>query len=99
MSKKVDISENRLCLGKQELIERMAYFTERRGGTPMNGRVFGLLLVANPPSQDSFSICNQLNASKGAVSNALNELIALVVVKSKKKRGDRTRYLHVDPEA
>lgn len=98
MSKKSNIKENKLCLGKQEMIQRMAYFTERRGGTPMNGRVFGFLLVANPPLQDFYSICKNLDASKGAVSNALKELINFGIVSFERKEGERKRYFYIDPE-
>ncbi len=96
MNKKVDIKEDKLCIGKQEIIEKMALFTEKRGGTPMNGRVFGYLLIANPPKQDFFGICKALDASKGAVSNALNELIDFGVVDYSKKEGERKRYFYID---
>ncbi|HKK89215.1 MAG TPA: hypothetical protein VJ917_10215 [Saprospiraceae bacterium] len=99
MDKKVEVKENKLSTRKQEIIERMAQFTERRGATPMNGRVFGFLLVAHQPKQDFFSICKSLDASKGAVSNALNELIDFGVVKFEKKEGGRKRYFYVDHEA
>ena len=98
MDKKVEHKENKLSIKKQEIIERMAQFTERRGATPMNGRVFGFLLVADQPKQDFFSICKTLDASKGAVSNALNELIDYGLVKYEKKEGRRKRYFYVDHE-
>lgn len=98
MDKEAVVKENKLSIKKQGIIERMAQFTERRGATPMNGRVFGLLLVANQPKQDFFSICKALDASKGAVSNALNELIDFGVVNYEKKEGGRKRYFYVDHE-
>ena len=73
-------------------------FYEQTGLTPTEARVFALLLLSDPPELDFFTIQDQLNVSKGAVSNALRGLLAEGRVTYLTKSGDRRRYFRVSSE-
>ena len=81
----------------QLTIERHGTFFEQRGMTPMEARVFALLLLADPPHLDFYTIQNTLGASKSAISNALNRLLAADRIDYLTKPGDRKRYFGVNP--
>ena len=79
-----------------EMVERMGVLFEQSGYTPMHGRVFAYLLLAEPPHQDFFTIQEFLKASKSAISNALKFLTKEGVVEYITFSGDRKRYFKVD---
>lgn len=81
-----------------EVVERMGDYFEASGRTPMRGRVFGYLLVAEPKRRDFDSIREALQASKSAVSLALTGLTDQGLVKARRKPGKRKRYFDVDVE-
>jgi DNA-binding transcriptional regulator GbsR (MarR family) len=80
-----------------ETIERHGTFFERRGMTPMEARVFALLLLSDPPHLDFYTIQDRLGASKSAISNALNRLLEADRIDYLTKPGDRKRYFGVNP--
>lgn len=77
----------------------MGVFFEQRGLTPMHGRVFAYLLLAEPPYKDFYDIQAFLKASKSAISNALKFLMDKRLVKYITFSGDRRRYFQVDIDA
>lgn len=79
-----------------EMVERMGVLFEQSGYTPMHGRVFAYLLLAEPPHQDFFTIQEFLKASKSAISNALKFLTNEGIVEYITFSGDRKRYFKVD---
>lgn len=81
---------------KQE-IEDLGTFFEGRGMTPMEARVFSLLLLSEPHYQDFFSIQEELSASKSSISNALNRLMISKRVDYRTLPGDRKRYFKINP--
>lgn len=81
---------------KEEMVEQMGVFFEQRGLTPIHGRVFAYLLLAEPPHKDFYEIQAFLKASKSAISNALKFLINQKLVKYTTFSGDRRRYFQVD---
>ncbi|MCB0638499.1 MAG: MarR family transcriptional regulator [Lewinella sp.] len=83
---------------KEEMVKRMGVFFEQLGLTPMHGRVFAYLLLAEPPYQDFYQIQEFLKASKSAISNALKFLIDRNSVKYLTFSGDRRRYFQVNLE-
>ncbi len=82
---------------KQQLVEEIGIFFERTM-TPMEARVFGYLLLADPPHQDFFAIQEFLQASKSAISNALRRLMDQGLVEYTTFTGDRRRYFRINPE-
>ncbi len=81
---------------KQEQVEAMGVFFEKSGYSPMAGRVFSFLLLAEPPYQDFYQIQAFLSASKSATSNALNLLMKDGTVDYITFSGDRKRYFRVN---
>ena len=81
-----------------ERVEEIGVFYEQTGLTPTEARVFALLLLSDPPELDFFAIQDQLNVSKGAVSNALRRLLAEGRVTYLTKPGNRRRYFRVSGE-
>ena len=81
---------------KKELIESIGVIYERAGHTPMAGRVAGLLFLAEPPYKSFDQLVEELSASKSAVSNALNVLLAMGLIDYKTFHGDRKRYFKIN---
>lgn len=80
----------------KQYVEDLGVQLEKMGSTPMEGRVFSYLLIANPPEKSFDEILEFLQASKSAVSNALKKLQTTGTVKYITKSGDRKRYFTVD---
>jgi len=78
------------------LIESIGVIYERAGHTPMAGRVAGLLFLAEPPYKSFDQLVAELSASKSAISNALNVLLAMGLIDYKTFHGDRKRYFKIN---
>lgn len=83
---------------KEEMVEQMGVVFEQRGLTPMHGRVFAYLLLAEPPYKDFYEIQEFLKASKSAISNAIKFLMDRNLVKYITFSGDRRRYFQANIE-
>ncbi|TXF91019.1 TrmB family transcriptional regulator [Neolewinella aurantiaca] len=81
----------------KEKVEEIGIFFESTGLTPMEARVFSLLLLSDPPQMDFFAIQEFLSASKSTISNALKRLMNEGRVDYMTKPGDRKRYFKVSP--
>ncbi len=81
---------------KQEFVERAGVQMERMlGFSPIIGRVVAYLFVAEPPEQTFFEIKDFVNASKSAISNAINHLLRGGSIEEITKPGDRKRYFRL----
>jgi len=81
----------------KEKVEEVGIFFESTGLTPMEARVFALLLLSDPPQMEFFAIQEFLSASKSTISNALKRLMTERRVDYMTKPGDRKRYFKVSP--
>jgi len=81
----------------KEKVEEVGIFFESTGLTPMEARVFSLLLLSDPPQLDFFAIQEFLSASKSTISNALKRLMNEGRIDYMTKPGDRKRYFKVSP--
>ncbi len=81
----------------KQKVEELGIFFESTGLTPMEARVFALLLLSDPPEKDFFAIQDFLQASKSTISNALKRLMNEGRVNYTTKPGDRKRYFRVSP--
>jgi predicted transcriptional regulator len=81
---------------KGKIIERVGIALEKAGLPPLPGRVFAYLLVAEPSHKTFFEIQEDLQASKSAVSNALNLLMNKGAVEYTTFLGDRKRYFRLN---
>ncbi len=79
-------------------VEEIGIELEKLGRKPMEGRVFAYLLLSDPPHQTFDEIREFLNASKSAISYALNNLQNEKTVKYITFSGDRKRYFKVDTD-
>ena len=82
----------------QARVEAMGVFFEKLGYSPINGRVFALLLLAEPPYKDFYEIREFLAASKSSISNALNQLMQEGNVDYLTFSGDRRRYFRINTD-
>lgn len=80
----------------QKKVEEMGIVFEKAGLTPMHGRVFAYLLLAEPPYKDFYEIQEFLKASKSAISNALKYLMDQGMIDYITFSGDRRRYFRVN---
>ncbi|MCP9234697.1 GbsR/MarR family transcriptional regulator [Lewinella sp. JB7] len=79
----------------KQRVEELGVFFEQTKLTPMEARVFALLLLSDPPEMDFYAIQDFLQASKSTISNALKRLMAEGRVEYITKPGDRKRYFRV----
>ncbi|MBI1183116.1 MarR family transcriptional regulator [bacterium] len=91
MERNINLRDN-----QRELIEKFGVFMDRSGMSPAEGRVLGLLAVADVTELTFDEIHETLGLSKGAVSNALNRLQNLNRIEYITKPGDRKRYFRLE---
>ena len=78
------------------LVEEYGLLIEEMGGTRMEGRVMGWLLLSDPPVQSLTEIADGLGVSKAAVSTAARSLLqsgAVERVSEPGQRGDSYRSI------
>ncbi len=80
-------------------VEEFGVMFERMGSTRMLGRVWGALLVADPPEMTAEELAEFLQASRGSISQATRQLIEIGVVQRINKTGVRRDYFRVRPNA
>lgn len=80
-------------------IEEFGVMFERMGTTRMLGRVWGALMVADPPEMTADELAEVLKASRGSISQATRQLIDIGVVQRINKAGIRRDFYRVKPNA
>ena len=88
-----------LTPAQSRFIEEMGQFLGGYGMTPMAGRMWGWLLLCDPPEQTAAQIAEALGASRGAVSGAARILTTAGFIRRATRRGDRREYFSSPPEA
>lgn len=86
--------ESSVAMKKQ--VEDMGVVFEKMGRSPMVGRVYAYLMLAEPPYKSFDEIREFLLASKSAISNALNALMKEGAVDYMTFSGDRKRYFKLN---
>ena len=84
---------------KKQYIQDMGLMMEGFGLPQMAGRVFGALLVADPPEVTADELSELLEASRGGVSGAVTMLEAMGLIERTRKPGDRKDYFRNKPNA
>lgn len=81
-------------------IEKLGVRVEQMGYPPLSGRIFGSLLLADPPYMTFSELCKSLSASKSSISNSLNFLMQdnARVVEYFTLPGERKRYFKISIE-
>jgi hypothetical protein len=80
-------------------IEEMGQFLGGYGMTPMAGRMWGWLLLCDPPEQTAAQIADALGASRGSISGTARILVQAGFIRRSFKSGDRREYFSSPPEA
>ena len=80
-------------------VEEMGQYLASYGMTPMAGRMWGWLLICEPPEQTAAEIADALQASRGAISGTARILTTAGMIRRTTRRGDRREYFSAPPEA
>ena len=85
--------------GESAFVEEMGQFLGSIGMTPMAGRMWGFLLICEPPEQTAGQIAEALHASRGAISGTARLLAGAGLIRRSTRPGDRREYFSAPPEA
>jgi DNA-binding transcriptional regulator GbsR (MarR family) len=80
-------------------VEEVGLMFEMVGLPRMAGRIFGWLLISDPPQQSSGELADMLQASKGSISSMTRLLIQIGLIERISLRGQRQDYFHIKPHA
>jgi DNA-binding transcriptional regulator GbsR (MarR family) len=84
---------------ESEFVEEMGQVLASYGMTPMAGRMWGWLLICDPPEQTAADIAEALDASRGAISGTARILAGAGFIRRTTHRGDRREWFNAQPEA
>ncbi len=84
--------------GESAFVEEMGQVLASYGMTPMAGRMWGWLLICEPPEQTAAEIADALQASRGAISGTARILATAGMIQRSTRRGDRREYFSAPPE-
>ncbi|GAB4364571.1 MAG: MarR family transcriptional regulator [Elainellaceae cyanobacterium] len=65
----------------------------------MSGRIFGWLLISDPPQQSTSELVEVLQASKGSISTMTRLLIQIGLIERVSLPGERRDYFQIKPHA
>ena len=85
--------------GESHFVEEMGAFLAGLGMTPMAGRMWGWLLICDPPEQTAAQVADALQASRGAISGTARILANAGLIRRSTRRGDRREYFSAPPDA
>ena len=80
-------------------VEEMGQVLASYGMTPMAGRMWGWLLICDPPEQTAADLAEALHASRGAISGTARILSTAGFIRRTTRPGDRREYFSAPPEA
>jgi DNA-binding transcriptional regulator GbsR (MarR family) len=76
-------------------VEAMGRMLGQSGLPPIAGRMWGWLLICEPPQQSAADLAEHLHASRGSISGAARVLETAGLVRRATRRGDRREYFSV----
>ena len=79
-------------------VEAMGQFLGSSGMPRMAGRMWGWLLICDPPEQSAAQLADELQASRGAISGTARLLQTAGFIRRSTRRGDRREYFSAPPE-
>ena len=83
---------------EEAFVEAMGQFLGSSGMTPMAGRMWGWLLICDPPEQTAADLADALHASRGAISGTARLLQTAGFIRRTTRRGDRREYFSAPPQ-
>ena len=93
------MSYDEQTIAKQRYIEEVGLAMAAFGLPRMWGRVFGALLLADPPEQTAEELAATLKASRGSISTATRMLEQARLIERVSKPGERKDYFRNRPGA
>jgi DNA-binding transcriptional regulator GbsR (MarR family) len=81
----------------KQFVEDAGILYEQMGWPRMAGRIFGWLLVCEPPHQSAEELANVVEASKGSISSMTRLLIQMGLVERMGIPGRRDTYYRIKP--
>ncbi|WP_158888358.1 GbsR/MarR family transcriptional regulator [Amycolatopsis anabasis] len=83
-----------------EWVERVASFcADEWGLAPITGRIFGWLLICDPPEQSAADIAAAIGASRASLTSNMRLLLAIHLVRKVSRPGERTTYYRIEDDA
>jgi DNA-binding transcriptional regulator GbsR (MarR family) len=80
-------------------VEDVGLLFESVGLSRMAGRIFGWLLISNPPHQSPSELAEVLQASKGSISTMTRSLMQVGLIERISLPGQRHDYFRIKPNA
>lgn len=80
-------------------VEEVGLLFELVGLPRMAGRIFGCLLISEPPQQSSGALAEVLQASKGSISTMTRLLLQIGLIERVSIPGDRRDYFQIKSHA
>ncbi|MEO0606159.1 MAG: MarR family transcriptional regulator [Myxococcota bacterium] len=80
---------------ESHFVEEVGLLADEMGETRMIGRVIGHLLICDPPHQTAQQIAEQLDASRGAVSSAIRQLLRAGILDKHAVPNSRATYVRI----
>lgn len=84
---------------QMHFVEEVGLMFELVGLPRMSGRIFGWLLISNPPQQSHTELAEVLQASKGSISTMTRLLIQIGLIERVSLPGERRDYFQIKPNA
>jgi DNA-binding transcriptional regulator GbsR (MarR family) len=84
---------------QQQFVEEVGLMFEQVGLPRMAGRIFGWLLISQPPHQSHSELAEILQASKGSISTMTRLLMQFGLIERVLIPGDRRDYFQIKPNA
>jgi DNA-binding transcriptional regulator GbsR (MarR family) len=82
---------------QSRFVERMGVLGTQDGIPRMAGRLWGWLLICEPPEQTAGQLAEALDASRGSISASARLLTTIGLVHRSTRRGDRREYFSIPP--
>ena len=82
-----------------EFVEELGLSFEGMGLPRMAGRIFGWLLLSDPPHQSPSELAEVLQASKGSISTMTRLLVQIGLIERISLPGQRRDYFRIKPNA
>lgn len=90
---------NKLPNEEKSFVEEVGLVFDQTGVPRMAGRIFGWLLISDPPYQSPSELAEVLMASKGSISTAVRFLVQLGLVERFVIPGERHDHFRLRPDA
>lgn len=84
---------------RRVFVEEFGVMMDRMGSTRMLGRVWGALMVADPPEMSAEELAEFLQASRGSISHATRQLVELGIIRRVSRPGVRRDYFRIRENA